>query len=90
MVGEMSGPKPTFVLEKQTVCIPNQNVFINLHFKLQDSQMNIMSQEPESSILFLHCKFESNSPIDPTTPEKLKEVDEGINFSKCINPSLKI
>jgi parallel beta-helix repeat protein len=60
VVGEMSGPKPTFVLSCHTRHISFRNVFINIHFKLEHSQLTLnLLKDP---VLFFQCSFQSKSP----------------------------
>ena len=77
IVGNFSGPKPVFALDNgHGTNINFQNIFINLHFKVENTEINIVMQDSDNIVLFLQCKFESNSPMDPTDPAKLKKVEK--------------
>ena len=76
IIGNMSGLKPTFMLDhEKTIYLLHQNIFIYLHFKMEKNQLTFAMQESTNSVLFLQCKFESNSPMDPTPSEELKKAE---------------
>ena len=75
LVGDMSGTKPTFLIENYTAGMVANNMFVNIHFKVENGgiEINLLLESP---LLFLQCKFESYSPSKTREPVSAKEARE--------------
>ena len=60
LVGDMSGEKPTFLIENHHPNILSENIFVNIHFEMFRGQLTLNLYE--SQVLFLNCSFKSDSP----------------------------
>ena len=52
LVGDMSGTKPTFLIENYTAAMVAKNMFVNIHFKVENGgiEINLLLESP---LLFL-------------------------------------